>query len=205
MFKIVFNDKKIFLLSDYASWLKQEPLTAYILAFIPDVHQIQDLVDRLQISEIDCLLIQDDPVHCLEKFKEAFRFIQAGGGLVRNRKNEFLFIYRHKKWDLPKGKLEPSEDIRLCALREVQEETGLKELSTLELIGSTYHIYVEDTLFLKESVWYLMLAEDTFLSPQAEEGITRAIWVHPNNIRFQLEKTYESVLDLFIKLGFYQK
>jgi hypothetical protein len=42
-----------------------------------------------------------------------------------------------------------------------------------------------------------MHAEHEKLNPQLEEGITKAVWVHRNNIQLQLQKTYDSILDLF--------
>jgi 8-oxo-dGTP pyrophosphatase MutT (NUDIX family) len=47
---------------------------------------------------------------------------------VLNEKGELLMIYRRGKWDLPKGKLDEGETIPQCALREVMEETGLREM-----------------------------------------------------------------------------
>ncbi|MFY8137138.1 MAG: hypothetical protein ACOVMR_03475, partial [Flavobacteriales bacterium] len=38
-----------------------------------------------------------------KKFSEQFEFVQAAGGLVLNDAGKLLFIYRHEKWDLPKG------------------------------------------------------------------------------------------------------
>ena len=49
-----------------------------------------------------------------------FNIIKAGGGVVNNNKNQILFIYRLKRWDLPKGKLDKGETIRECAEREVE-------------------------------------------------------------------------------------
>ena len=54
--------------------------------------------------------------------------IQAAGGLVNNEKDEILMIFRRGKWDLPKGKLDKGETLEECAVREVEEETGLKKL-----------------------------------------------------------------------------
>ena len=57
-------------------------------------------------------------------FKAEFELILAAGGLVKKRQ-DYLFIYRNGKWDLPKGKLENNEDLAECALREVEEELSL--------------------------------------------------------------------------------
>ena len=54
--------------------------------------------------------------------------ITAAGGLVQNNEGAFLLIYRRGFWDLPKGKLDLGESIPECAVREVQEETGLQTL-----------------------------------------------------------------------------
>ncbi len=43
------------------------------------------------------------------------------------RMDEILMIFRRGKWDLPKGKLDKGESLEACALREVEEETGLKK------------------------------------------------------------------------------
>ena len=45
-----------------------------------------------------------------------------------NFKNEILLIYRNGVWDLPKGKIEFGESYEDAALREVAEETGVKNL-----------------------------------------------------------------------------
>jgi len=55
--------------------------------------------------------------------------IAAAGGLVwrpTNKGRELIVIRRrrHQDWTLPKGKVKPSESWLLCAIREVQEETG---------------------------------------------------------------------------------
>ena len=46
-----------------------------------------------------------------------------------NFKNEILLIFRNGVWDLPKGgKIEYNESYEDAALREVSEETGVKNL-----------------------------------------------------------------------------
>ena len=39
--------------------------------------------------------------------------------------NILSIIFRNKKWDLPKGKIDGNEDEETAALREVNEECGL--------------------------------------------------------------------------------
>ncbi|GAB5519089.1 MAG: hypothetical protein RhofKO_13400 [Rhodothermales bacterium] len=106
--------------------------------------------------------------------------VAAGGYVVRSgkKKPEVLLIYRRGKWDLPKGKLEKGESIEDCALREVQEEVGIKKLKTLEPAGTTFHTYPEKgKLKLKTTYWYLMHTPETVFTPQTEEDIEEVAWV----------------------------
>ena len=129
--------------------------------------------------------------------------INAGGGLVRNRQGQYLLIYRRDVWDLPKGKQEPDEDIATCALREVNEETGLKDLRQGELICITHHTYIlRGEKVLKHTYWYRMYdeAEETLL-PQTEEDITRAEWVEKERLPEYLEGTFPSIAEVFVSAG----
>ena len=137
------------------------------------------------------------------EFCARFREIPAGGGLVRNREGKYLLIYRHNLWDLPKGKQEPDESIETCALREVEEETGLKNLRLGELICITHHTYrVFGEDCLKHTWWFLMEddAEES-LVPQEEEDITQARWVEKERLPELLEGTYPSIREVFISAG----
>jgi 8-oxo-dGTP pyrophosphatase MutT (NUDIX family) len=53
--------------------------------------------------------------------------VRAAGGVVR-RAGEIAVVHRPRygDWTLPKGKVEPGESDEECALREVEEETGLR-------------------------------------------------------------------------------
>src|SRR4051812_26195302 len=88
--------------------------------------------------------------------------IFAAGGLVTTDKNELLMMFRRGKWDLPKGKLDEGESLETCAVREVQEETGLKDVVLEGLVGITYHEYFDkysDVDVIKETHWFAMKAK----------------------------------------------
>lgn len=128
------------------------------------------------------------------------RKIIAAGGLVTNKKNELLFIFRRGKWDLPKGKLDEDENIEHCAIREVEEETGLKNIVLGFLIKITYHEYFDTWLqeeVVKETWWYSMKIEaEQQLIPQYEEDIENIIWVKNDCIKEYLENTYPTIIEV---------
>ena len=77
----------------------------------------------------------------ISAFKKKIKVVKAGGGLVKNNKDEVLFIYRRNKWDLPKGKMDKGETIDQTALREVKEETGIVNLEIIDFNQITFHIF----------------------------------------------------------------
>ena len=70
--------------------------------------------------------------------------IRAAGGLVCRRNEhgteEILVVHRpaYDDWSFPKGKLEPGEDEEQAAIREVEEETGLRCRLDRELETTRY-------------------------------------------------------------------
>ena len=128
-----------------------------------------------------------------------FRNVDAAGGLVVNRRDDFLLISRNGLWDLPKGHREEGEDIRVTAMREVQEETGVDQLELRGLICVTDHCYLRDGIWhLKHTWWYDMLYTDPVnLTPQREEDITRAAWVARSSLPPFLKNTYPSIQEVF--------
>ncbi len=197
MIKILLNEKKILLAEDHQSVCEFFRTKNAHIVFSLNPEKARDLVDMLLISESNFLIVVGDEQINLEIFKKAFPYVRAGGGVVFNAKNQVLFIFRRKKWDLPKGKLDEGEDIKECALREVREETGIKYVEVVRYITDTYHLYIENKMMLKKTTWYLMRSNDMRLRPQFAEGITKALWISKNSIGYQLSRSYESVSDLF--------
>jgi 8-oxo-dGTP diphosphatase len=70
--------------------------------------------------------------------------VRAGGGVVWRHgpegRVEILLVHRprYDDWSLPKGKCEPGESDEECALREVEEETGLACRLGVELPSTSY-------------------------------------------------------------------
>ncbi len=131
------------------------------------------------------------------------RKIIAAGGLIVNEKEEVLMIFRRDKWDLPKGKLEEGEDIRHCAIREVQEETGLQQVTAGERLAITYHDYFDtwsQEEVTKETHWYAMQAPgEQPLIPQTEEDITKIIWADAGTVKKNLQESYPTIVEVINK------
>ncbi|HSZ32144.1 MAG TPA: NUDIX domain-containing protein [Puia sp.] len=132
-------------------------------------------------------------------------FIQAGGGLVENEQREVLFIFRRGKWDLPKGKLDRGETLEQCAIREVEEETGVRQLQLIRFLLITEHEYVErGKKILKETHWWLMKTKGfQTLIPQMEEDITEIRWIGSANFNLVLQNTYPAIVDVLKSAGFF--
>jgi 8-oxo-dGTP pyrophosphatase MutT (NUDIX family) len=86
-------------------------------------------------------------------------------------------IYRRGAWDLPKGKQDAGESVVECALREVREEIGIKEITLHAPLGITSHGYATAQQYaVKTTHWFLMRTPACTFAPQAAEGIRRATW-----------------------------
>lgn len=134
----------------------------------------------------------------LSLLKSTFYYIEAAGGLIE-KNGDYLFIRRHNRWDLPKGKLEKGETIEHAAIRECEEECGISELSIIKPISSSFHIYAyKDGYALKQSYWFYM--QSTYsqkLVPQLEEDITEVRWFTKKEIQdIILKDTYYTISDV---------
>jgi len=124
--------------------------------------------------------------------------VTAAGGIVHNDKDEILAIYRRENWDFPKGKLEEGEKKKDCAIREVKEECGLKNVTIVKKLGTTYHTYgSRSSRKLKESIWYVMHSNDKKLVPQTEEDIQEVRWFKIKDFMLNAKPVYKNITDVF--------
>jgi ADP-ribose pyrophosphatase YjhB (NUDIX family) len=141
------------------------------------------------------IIVHHDLDLLFRAFSSLFENVIAAGGLVKNKDNEYLLIFRNGRWDLPKGKLDAGENIEDCALREVKEECGINNLSILKKLPSTYHIYTEkEKQILKITHWFEMKSSDSCeLKPQRNEGIEKAVWVTKEEAKKLLSTSFASL------------
>ena len=189
MLQIFYKEKPI-IISDKKSDLKNS------LIIDPELLENLDLLKLLTKKKINSIGVFSNEFEIIiNVFKKKFPEIIAAGGKVINNKSEILFIYRNKKWDLPKGKAEKNENISQTALREVEEETGIKNLSIIKPLDKTYHIFKRGkTNYLKTTYWFEMKSDyNGKFKPQKKEGITRVEWIGVENLSNILPKSYANI------------
>jgi 8-oxo-dGTP pyrophosphatase MutT (NUDIX family) len=198
--RIYFNDKPLFLCNAVDTTIQ-----LYIhhddAVFIDELnaHTVKAMIYEMQQPQVHAgIFLHPDLDELIKVFKKKFTLVKAAGGLVKNDENKILMIFRRGKWDLPKGKLDEGEKLEACALREVEEETGLQHIKLNLPLTVTYHTYHEGTKYmLKESHWFTMnVTGDQRLIPQTEEDIFDIKWVEQKDIIHYLPKSYPLILDI---------
>ena len=193
MYKVFVNDKPFFLTNEI---VKETDFQFFLL----ESTDITKLVTNMFNNKIKkCYLYYPDEKIILKKLKEKIPLQRAGGGLVYNKKGEVLFIFRNGKWDLPKGGKEKREKMKLTAMREVEEETGVNGLVITKKLQKTYHIFKRNGIYkLKITQWYEMKTDfDGIPVGQLEEGIEKVAWLDPEQIAEALKNSYENIKLVF--------
>jgi len=195
MYKVFFKDRAIFLADPsecvkyqgtVMNWNAVSPLKSWVEAFEEDEKQEE------------LLICADDVIALYRAFQKCFKYIEASGGWVWNSQGEFLAIHRLGKWDLPKGKVEKGEGIRVAAVREVEEECGIHNLSIERELESTYHTYrMKGKWVLKRTYWYEMsYSGSEVLVPQTEEDIEKVEWTSVEKLADFKADTYASLREV---------
>lgn len=156
---------------------KEEELEALISLWMSEAKPVMSGKAR------ETLLHESTFEQVLDYLKKKFYYIEAAGGLIK-KENQYLFIFRLGKWDLPKGKLDKEEGPEHAAIRECEEECAIGELKIESQLSSTFHMYkYKDSFAIKQSFWYYMSSTwNQPLIPQIEENIERVEWMKRERI-----------------------
>lgn len=107
----------------------------------------------------------------------------TSGGIVfrlsKDKKDiEILLIQDSKeRWTIPKGHIEPGETAKMTARREIEEETGLKNVSVITWLGKIHFKYRRlDKLVLMTTQIYLVQALDSREQPIPEKWMKGIRW-----------------------------
>ena len=155
--------------------LSREPLARRKLK-VPDALPI-DEVKKSPFKKITSAVFRKKVA-----IQEVVREPTSGGivfRLTRDQKDiEILLIQDSKgRWTIPKGHIEPGETAKMTARREIEEETGLKNVSILTWLGKIHFKYRRaDKLVLMTTQIYLVQALDTHEMPVGEKWMKGIQW-----------------------------
>ncbi len=197
MYQVFINQSSI----TFQQQMENENLfSAYNNLYVSKVSQVLSIFNRLEnVHKSTDLILHIDNLDALwEELLKTITVVEAAGGIVNNEMGELLFILRNGKWDLPKGKVENGEAISVAAVREVEEECGVNNVTLGAALPTTYHIYwLNGELILKPTYWYSMsLSGNQKLVPQTEEGIVEVKWVNSEHLGPIFDNTYASIAHL---------
>lgn len=134
--------------------------------------------------------------------KEVVREPTAGGivfRLSKDRKDiEILLIQDSKgRWTIPKGHIEPGENAKQTAIREIGEEAGLFHIRVLAWLGKIHFQYRRiDKLVLMTTQIYLVRALDDAEIPTKEQWMKGIKWFKFNDALNAIE--YEDIEKLML-------
>jgi ADP-ribose pyrophosphatase YjhB (NUDIX family) len=197
--KIFVNEKPIYLTNELTNHLEESSVKEDTIFLENTNVHVKSLLQKLETENYTSSILFSKNFETLqEKFFSHFDIVEAAGGIVQNENKDILFIFRRGKWDLPKGKLETGETIEICAEREIEEETGVTQLTLKRKIGETYHIYEEKgKTILKISHWfYFTCAASQKIIPQTEEDIAEVKWIATQNIKEPMANTYKNIKEI---------
>jgi 8-oxo-dGTP pyrophosphatase MutT (NUDIX family) len=110
---------------------------------------------------------------------------ESGGGIVKGPDGRVVIVRQHgNSWSFPKGHLEPNEDVRTAAQREIEEETGITDLMYVRDLGSYERYSIgpdgmgeNKEWGLKKITFFLYTTPQHALHPRADGEISEARYV----------------------------
>ncbi len=202
MYEVFLNERRL-ILAGASDGISRDENIRIVSVLTPD-QCAGETAHFLKYGEDTTVLLGSDCRLVWEWFRKGFREVPAAGGIVRSEKG-VLFLFRRRKWDLPKGKIDANETPVEAALREVSEETGLTRLTILGPCSPTYHLYFSNfpgkkrEWILKKTYWFTMQAtEDEVPRPETAEDIEEVQWVPREQVDEILGNTYANLKKLIV-------
>ncbi len=146
-----------------------------------------------------------------KKKKLKIKFEISAGGIVykksniKNQKSKIAWLIvqhsQHKGWVFPKGLVgdkNKNEDMRQAALREVEEEGGVKAKIISDKPISTNYQYMWEGVLIKKTVYYFLM-EYLYGDPNNHDWeVSQAKFVSEDEVKKTL--TYKSDKEAFEKI-----
>ncbi len=114
--------------------------------------------------------------------KTRTRVEHSAGGVVINpfdgNPRCLLILDGNENWGFPKGHVDPGETAREAAVREIAEETGVRDLTYLDELGRIdWFFRFKGVTIHKYCDFFLFESLEGDAVPQAEEGIRECAWL----------------------------
>jgi ADP-ribose pyrophosphatase YjhB (NUDIX family) len=106
----------------------------------------------------------------------------SAGGVVINKYGEVLVVsQRGTSWSLPKVHLNEGESILKAAKREIEEESGIKDLRLIKELGSYERPGINNPLEVKTIHMYLFKTDEINLKP-IDPANPEARWIDMDKV-----------------------
>jgi len=138
MYKVFINNKPLFFIENDENI---STLDSQMMISCYNTDDVEKVLEKLSTVDRQLCVHGQDFEATWQLFFWDYKVVEAAGGIVLNNNNEVLFIFRNGFWDLPKGKVEEGEEVDFAAVREVEEECGIKTPVVEKKILVTYHTY----------------------------------------------------------------
>lgn len=129
---------------------------------------------------------------------------QAAGGVVLNKEGKILVVNQNKdSWSLPKGHIDEGEEKIEAAVREIYEESGIRNLTLIKELGSYERFKIglggidEDKSELKTIYMFLFKANEEKLKPVDPDN-PEARWVEKDKVAYLL--THKKDKEFFLSI-----
>jgi ADP-ribose pyrophosphatase YjhB (NUDIX family) len=129
----------------------------------------------------------------------------SAGGVVTNSEGEVLVVSQHgTSWSLPKGHIDRGESALVAAMREIYEESGIRDLELIRELGTyeRHRIGVDggdDRSELKVITMFLFRTSEKSLRPVDPDN-PEARWVERSKVAPLL--THEKDKEFFQRVEF---